>query len=229
MYVLHFRRLSSARRKDDKKEIDARVHKSSRRDPRSHYFDRFYTMTDASTTMLLSTTSRIASVGSNRAAQKTSVGSNGMSTPSIGSPSTESDYSSTADSSESSPEVELVFSNRDFYTFMAIQYYIDYCSDGEALATFTVLNPRSRTDRRIIPLAIGEGTLEFRDEDIAYRIEESSPLATDTKPDTFKTLYLRGASRELLFDFVDEALNAYEDIRSESPRGMFSDRGSAAS
>lgn len=176
---------------------------------------------------MLLTASRVA-----REPAKSSVCSNRVSTPSVGSPTTESDYSSTADSSQKSPEVELVFSNRDFYTFMAIQYYIDYCSDGEALATFTVLNPRSRTDRRIIPLAIGTGILEFNDvdkKDIVYRIEESSPLATDTKPDTFKTLYLRGASRELLFDFVDEALNAYEDIRSESPRGMFSDRGSVAS
>jgi len=165
------------------------------------------------------------------AARPSSVGSNCMTTPTIDSAETESDYSSTADSSETVPEVELVFSNKDFYTFMAIQYYIDYCSDGEALATFTVLNSRSRTDRRIIPLAIGAGVLEFDDadkRDIAYRIEESDPLATDTKPDTFKTLYLRGASRELLFDFVDEALNAYDDIRSESPRGMFSDRGSVA-
>lgn len=153
---------------------------------------------------------------------RSSVCSNSMTTPTIESDS-ESEYSSTADSSRAL--AELVFSNRDSYTFMAIQHYIDYCTEGEGMATFTVLNPRSKLERRIIPLAIGEGTLEFRDEDVSYRIEESDPLATDTKPDTFKTVYIRGVDRQLLFDFVNDALDAFDIARSESPRGMFSERG----
>ena len=191
-------------------------------------------MTDASTTFMgpvgmLQTTgsSRVArEVSSSKpeAAHSNVVCSNSMTTPTIDSES-ESEYSSTADS-RAAP-AELVFSNRDSYTFMAIQFYIDHCSEGERMATFTVLNPRSKTERRIIPLAIGEGTLDLDDDQppIFYRVEESDPLATDTKPDTFKTVYIRGRDRQQLFDFVNDALDAFDIARSESPRGMFSDRG----
>lgn len=121
------------------------------------------------------------------------------------------DHESTADSSpkDRRPDFscEVVVTDRDPRVFTALRYFIEATRDPSESATeVLVLDGEDPESRRIVPLAMGWGTVRTPGEpDIGYDILDDQ-------------VSLMSAHKRFLYDFVYEALDSYALI--ENPRGI---------
>lgn len=119
------------------------------------------------------------------------------------------DVESTAESSPATKRpdfsCEVVVTDRDPRVFTALRYFIEATRDPSESATeVLVLDSEDPESRRIVPLAMGWGTVRTPGEpDIGYDILDGQ-------------ISLLSAHKRFLYDFVYEALDSYSMI--ENPR-----------
>lgn len=108
-----------------------------------------------------------------------------------------------------SPAFELVIESRDLYTYHAVTWYIDRLVRPDS-ALATVINARDPSPK-ILTLARGYGFIDA--EKVWYSCEESADAyCTDSRPEPWRRIMLRGQSHEHLKGFVTAALKAYRDF-----------------
>lgn len=117
---------------------------------------------------------------------------------------------------------ELVLESRDLYPYYATTWYIATLVDPPSRLA-VVINARE-TAAHILTLARGEGPLPGHE--IYYRCEEShEAYCTDTRPEPWRRVVLKGASAETLAEFVKTALTAYREhnasLKSQGGISMF--------
>ena len=115
---------------------------------------------------------------------------------------------STASSAESPDaklpdfSAEVIVTNRDAHVFTALRYHIERVRDPTDNASEVMVLGHGTTACRIVPLAMGFGTVRSPAEpDIGYDIYEDK-------------ISLMSADKRFVYDFVYEALDAYEDIKN---------------
>lgn len=103
---------------------------------------------------------------------------------------------------------ELVVESRDVYTYHAVTWYIGQKDEVES-ALVSVVNARE-TSPAVLTLARGHGRLE--NDGVWYSCEESGDAyCTDTRPEPWRRVILRGANRESVCSVVRKALVEYKE------------------
>lgn len=106
--------------------------------------------------------------------------------------------SSTADSNEFPSKI--VVGKSDRFVFTAIRYHLERLRDTAGATTeIAVLDAKDPTCRKLVALATGSGVIKTADVVIKYRVHRSE-------------ISLRSRNKSLLYDFVYEALEAYDKI-----------------
>ena len=108
----------------------------------------------------------------------------------------------------------MIVTNRDTYVFEALTHAIDsLVDDDDREFGISVMDARSETPR-VIPVALGDGTFDFGDHEIAFEVfEHEHVIPTDTRPEWPKTLVLRADDKSVLLDFVYSACAQYRVLR----------------
>jgi len=104
---------------------------------------------------------------------------------------------------------ELVIESRDVYTYHGITWYIDrLITPSTALAS--VVNARDPSPK-VLTLARGYGYIESQK--IWYACEESSDAyCTDSRPEPWRRVILKGHSHDHVKSFVVDALREYREF-----------------
>ena len=103
---------------------------------------------------------------------------------------------------------ELIIESRDVYTYHAIAWFITkHIEQASALAS--IINAREPA-ATILCLARGYGHIKERD--IWYTCEESAEAyCTDSRPEPWRRVFLKGCSKDHVCDFLRDALKEYRD------------------
>ena len=102
---------------------------------------------------------------------------------------------------------ELVIESKDVYTYHAITWFISQHIPVPHQALASIVNAREPT-ATILCLARGYGHLTERD--IWYVCDESSDAyCTDSRPEPWRRVFLKGTSKDHVCEFLQEAIKAY--------------------
>lgn len=104
---------------------------------------------------------------------------------------------------------ELVVESRDVYTYHAITWFISQHIKNQGSALASIINAREPT-ATVLCLARGYGHLT--DRDIWYSCEETADAyCTDSRPEPWRRVLLKGASKDHVCAFLQDAIKSYRD------------------
>lgn len=99
---------------------------------------------------------------------------------------------------------EVIVTNRDAYLFTALRYHIERMREPSDNATEVIVLGAGKSTCRVVPLATGWGTVRGQGEpDIGYDIFDDQ-------------ISLMSAHKRIVYDFVYEAMDAYNEIENVS-------------
>jgi hypothetical protein len=113
-----------------------------------------------------------------------------------------------ADDAAARQRITVLVESRDAYTFAACCWFL-HRLDPAAEAVLAALNPRDPHACRLVLLAHApSSSVWYKSAQLDYGVETTEPMCTDTRPEPFRRLRLRG-ERAHLTSFVAEALDVY--------------------
>ena len=107
-----------------------------------------------------------------------------------------------------SPQFEIYIESRDQYTYNAVTWYIGLQGTVTSVVA-TIVNARDPSPK-VLNMARGYGFLDSHG--IWYSCEESSDAyCTDTKPEPWRRVILKGPDESTVHDFIKKALVSYKE------------------